>query len=170
MREPNAPMNTKIGPQTRLRKTVSRSGLFRAAALLAAGAAPLLAGSASAVEAPQLPGVPEVGADKLIHDATQHATPLDSVGGINLGQIKAPVAGDVEAPEAHHQVPAAQERTVPNPVAPELGTLPGLPNVEGVADSAKVAGLQTPSLSDLPTNGIVPNPTVLSGTLPTING
>jgi hypothetical protein len=169
MREPNAPMKTKIGPQTRLRKTVSRSGLFRAAALLAAGAAPLLAGSASAVEAPQLPGVPEVGADKLIHDATQHATPLDSVGGVNLGQIKAPVAGDVEAPEAS-EVHAAHERTVPNPVAPELGTLPALPNVEGLADSAKVAGLQTPSLSDLPTNGVVPNPTVLSGTFPTING
>ncbi|WP_112262968.1 hypothetical protein [Lentzea terrae] len=148
---------------------MSRSGLFRAAALLAAGAAPLLTGSASAVEAPQLPGVPEVGADKLIHDATQHATPLDSVGGVNLGQIKAPVAGDVEAPEAP-EVHAPHERTVPNPVAPELGTLPALPNVEGLADSAKIAGLQAPSLSDLPTNGVVPNPTVLSGTFPTING
>lgn len=162
-------MKTKIGPQTRLRKTVSRSGLFRAAAMLAAGAAPLLAGAASAVEAPQLPGVPEVGADKLIHGATQHATPLDSLGGVSLGQIKAPVAGDVEAPAAP-EVPAAQERTVPNPAAPELGTLPALPNVGGLADSAKVAGLQTPSLSDLPTNGVVPNPTVLSGTFPTING
>ena len=58
-------MKTKIGPQTRLRKTVSRSGLFRAAALLAAGAAPLLAGSANAVEVPQLNGgLPEVGAER----------------------------------------------------------------------------------------------------------
>ena len=144
---------------------MSRSGLFRAAALLAAGAAPLLAGSANAVEVPQLPGVPAVGADNLIPDAA----PLDSVGGVNLGQIKAPVAGNVEAPEAP-EVHAAHERTVPHPVAPELGTLPALPNVDGLADSAKVAGLQTPSLSDLPTNGVVPNPTVLSGTFPTING
>jgi len=149
---------------------VSRSGLFRAAALLAAGAAPLLAGSANAVEAPALNGggVPDVGADKVL-DVTQHVNPLDSAGALKLGQVKAPLAGDVKAPEAP-EVPAAQERTAPNPVAPELGTLPGLPNVEGVADSAHVGGLKAPSLSDLPTNGIVPKPTVLSGTLPTING
>jgi hypothetical protein len=152
---------------------VSRSGLFRAAALLAAGAAPLLAGSASAVEVPHLnSGVPEVGADKVL-DATQHVTPhvtpLDSVGGLKLGQVKAPVAGDVQTPDAP-EVPAAQERTASNPVAPGLGTLPGLPNAEGLADSAHVGGLKAPSLSDLPTNGVVPNPAVLSGTLPTING
>src|SRR2546428_14022202 len=100
MREPNVPMNTKIGPQTRLRKTVSRSGLLRAAALLAAGAAPLLAGSANAVEAPQLNGgVPEVGADKLL-DATQHANPLDSAGAPQPRPVKAPPAGRVPAPRA----------------------------------------------------------------------
>ncbi|MGW4212585.1 hypothetical protein ACWEIJ_31660 [Lentzea sp. NPDC004789] len=152
---------------------MSRSGLFRAAALLAAGAAPLLAGSAGAVEAPHLnSGVPEVGADKVL-DATQHAiphaNPLDSAGALKLGQVKAPVAGDLQAPDAP-EVPAAQERTAPNPIAPQLGTLPGLPNVDGLADSAHVGGLKAPSLSDLPTNGVVPNPTVLSGTLPTING
>jgi len=152
---------------------VSRSGLFRAAALLAAGAAPLLAGSASAVEAPHLnSGVPEVGADKVL-DATKHvaphANPLDSVGALKLGQVKAPVAGDVKSPAAP-EVPAAQERTAPNPIAPQLGTLPGLPNADGLANSAHVGGLKAPSLSDLPTNGVVPNPTVLSGTLPTING
>ncbi len=151
---------------------MSRSGLFRAAALLAAGAAPLLAGSANAVETPALGGgVPDVGADKVL-DVTQHVNPLDSAGALKLGQVKAPLAGDVQAPEAPEapEVPAAQERTAPNPVAPQLGTLPGLPNVEGVADSAHVGGLKAPSLSDLPTNGVVPNPTVLSGTLPTING
>ena len=148
---------------------MSRSGLFRAAALLAAGAAPLLAGSANAVETPALNGgVPDVGADKVL-DVTQHVNPLDSAGALKLGQVKAPLAGDVQAPEAP-EVPAAQERTAPNPVAPQLGTLPGLPNVAGVADSAHVGGLKAPSLSDLPTNGVVPNPTVLSGTLPTING
>jgi hypothetical protein len=149
---------------------VSRSGLFRAAALLAAGAAPLLAGSANAVEVPQLNGgLPEVGADKVISDATEHANPLESAGAVNLGQIKAPLASDLPVPAAP-AAPAAQERTVPNPIAPELGTLHGLPNAEGLAGNANVGDLKAPSLSDLPTNGVVPNPTVLSGTLPTING
>ncbi|MEV6236880.1 hypothetical protein [Lentzea sp. NPDC051838] len=146
---------------------MSRSGLFRAAALLAAGAAPLLAGSANAVEAPQLPaGVPDIGADKIVSDATQ-ANPLDSAGALKLGQISTPVNPDVAAPAA--QVPAA-ERTVPNPVASELGTLPALPNAEGLVGGAHVGDLKAPSLSDLPTNGVVPNPNVLSGTLPDING
>jgi hypothetical protein len=163
-------MNTKIGPQTRLRKTVSRSGLFRAAALLAAGAAPLLAGSASAVEAPALPGgLPEVGAGQLIPDATQLANPLESIGAVNLGQIQTPLASDLPVP-AVPAAPVAQERTAPNPIAPELGTLPTLPNPEALAGNAHVGDLKAPSLSDLPTNGVVPNPNVLSGTLPTING
>jgi hypothetical protein len=149
---------------------VSRSGLFRAAALLAAGAAPLLAGSASAVEAPQLNGgVPEVGADKLL-DATQHVTqhvnPLDAAGPLKLGQVQAPVAGDVKAPE----VSAAQERSIPDPA--NLGAIAGLPDPGSLPGTADVNNLQPkpPALSDLPTNGIAPNPNVLSGTLPTING
>jgi len=142
---------------------VSRSGLFRAAALLAAGAAPLLAGSANAVEVPQLNGgLPEVGADKVISDATSHTNPLESAGAVNLGQIQAPVVSELP-------VPAAQERTVPAPL-PELGTLPSLPNAEALAGNAHLGDLKAPSLSDLPTNGVVPNPNVLSGTLPTING
>jgi hypothetical protein len=165
-------MKTKIGPQTRLRKTVSRSGLFRAAALLAAGAAPLLAGSANAVEVPQLNGgLPEVGADKVISDATEHANPLESAGAVHLGQVKAPVVNDLPAAPALPALPgAAQERTVPNPIAPELGTLPALPNAEALAGNTHVGDLKAPSLSDLPTNGVVPNPNVLSGTFPTING
>lgn len=148
---------------------MSRSGLFRAAALLAAGAAPLLAGSANAVEVPQLNGgLPEVGADKVISDATSHANPLESAGAVNLGQIQAPVVSDLPVP-ALPAVPAAQERTVPAPL-PELGTLPSLPNAEALAGGAHVGDLKAPSLSDLPTNGVVPNPNVLSGTLPTING
>ena len=149
---------------------MSRSGLFRAAALLAASAAPLLAGSASAAELPQLgAGVPEVGADKLITDATQHANPLDSASAVQLPHVGAPVASDLPVP-ALPAVPAAQERTVPNPVAAELGTLPALPNAEALAGNAHVGDLKAPALSDLPTNNVVPNPTVLSGTLPTING
>ncbi|MEU0878442.1 hypothetical protein ABZ345_07600 [Lentzea sp. NPDC005914] len=149
---------------------MSRSGLLRAAALLAAGAAPLLAGSANAVEAPQLPaGVPDIGAGKIVTDATQHANPLESVGALKLGQVKTPVSGDVQTPEAP-EVAAAQERTEPNSIAPELGTLPGLPNAEALTGNAHVGDLKAPSLSDLPTNGVVPNPNVLSGTLPTING
>ncbi|MFS8095579.1 hypothetical protein LFM09_00405 [Lentzea alba] len=143
---------------------MSRSGLFRAAALLTVGAAPLLAGSANAVEAPQLPNVG--GAGEIVTDATQHVNPLESAGALKLGEVKAPVLGDVDAPAA----PVAQERTVPNPIASELGTLPALPNAEALAGDANVGGLKAPSLSDLPTNGVVPNPTVLSGTLPTING
>ncbi|MGW6936205.1 hypothetical protein ACWGE0_39530 [Lentzea sp. NPDC054927] len=149
---------------------MSRSGLFRAAALLAAGAAPLLAGSANAVEAPQLPGgLPEVGAGNVITDATQHANPLESVGAVHLGDFQAPVVSDLPLP-AVPAVPGAQERTAPNPVAPELGTLPTLPNPEALAGNAHVGDFKAPSLSDLPTNGVVPNPNVLSGTLPTING
>ncbi|GGU40533.1 hypothetical protein [Lentzea flava] len=146
---------------------MSRSGLFRAAALLAAGAAPLLAGSANAVEVPQLNGgVPEVGADKVL-DATQHANPLDSAGALKLGHVQTPVTGDVQAPEAPA---AAQERSLPAPLASDLGGLPALPNADDLAGNAHVGGLKAPSLSDLPTNGVVPNPNVISGTLPTING
>jgi hypothetical protein len=170
MGEPEVPMNTKIGPQARLRKTVSRSGLFRAAALLAAGAAPLLAGSANAVEAPQLnSGLPEVGADKLL-DATQHITqhvnPLDAAGPLKLGQVQAPVAGDVQVPEA----PAAQERSIPDQA--NLGAIEGLPDHQSLPGTADAGNLvpKPPVLSDLPTNGVVPNPHVVSGTLPTING
>ena len=152
---------------------MSRSGLFRAAALLAAGAAPLLAGSANAVEVPQLNGgLPEVGADKVISDATSHTNPLESAGAVNLGQIQAPEVSELPlgAVPAVPALPgAAQERTVPAPL-PELGTLPSLPNAEGLAGNAHVGDLKAPSLSDLPTNGVVPNPNVLSGTLPTING
>ncbi|MEU3643128.1 hypothetical protein AB0E59_07085 [Lentzea sp. NPDC034063] len=149
---------------------MSRSGLFRAAALLAASAAPLLAGSASAAELPQLgAGVPEVGADKLISDAQQHANPLESASAVQLPHVGAPVANDLPVP-ALPAVPAAQERTVPNPVAAELGTLPSLPNAEALTGNAHVGDLKAPALSDLPTNNVVPNPTVLSGTFPTING
>ncbi|MFI6100002.1 hypothetical protein ACIA8G_31015 [Lentzea sp. NPDC051213] len=146
---------------------MSRSGLFRAAALLAAGAAPLLAGSASAVEAPQLNGgLPDVGADKLITDATQHANPLEAGKALQLPAVKAPLAGDVEAPAAP-AVPAAQERTAPAPL-PELGTLPSLPNPDQLAGGTHLGGLKAPQVADLP----VPAPAagVISGTLPTING
>lgn len=148
---------------------MSRSGLFRAAALLAAGAAPLLAGSANAVEAPQLPGgLPDA---HTITDATKLVNPLESLGAVNLGQVQAPVVSELPAAPAVPAVPAAaQERTAPNPIAPELGTLPSLPNAEGLVGNAHVGDVKAPSLSDLPTNGVVPNPNVLSGTLPTING
>ncbi|GLY50936.1 hypothetical protein [Lentzea sp. NBRC 102530] len=147
---------------------MSRTGLFRAAALLAASAAPLLAGSASAAELPQVgAGVPEVGADKLITDATQHANPLESANAVQLPHVKAPVGGDLPIPALPG---AAQERTLPNPVAAELGTLPSLPNAQELAGTSHVGDLKAPALSDLPTNNVVPNPHVLSGTLPTING
>lgn len=146
---------------------MSRSGLLRAAALLAAGAAPLLAGSANAVEVPKLDGgVPNVGADKLITDATEHANPLEAGKAVKLPTLNAPVGAHTPSvPE----VPAAQERTVPAPL-PELGTLPGLPNPDALAGGTHIGDVQAPKLSDLPTNGVVPNPAVLSGTLPTING
>ncbi|WP_394617479.1 hypothetical protein JNUCC0626_49200 [Lentzea sp. JNUCC 0626] len=147
---------------------MSRTGLFRAAALLAASAAPLLAGTASAAELPQVgAGVPEVGADKLITDATQHANPLESANAVQLPQIKAPVGGDLPIPALPG---GAEERTLPNPVAAELGTLPSLPHAQDLTGNAHVGDLQAPALSDLPANSVVPNPHVLSGTLPTING
>ena len=42
--------------------------------------------------------------------------------------------------------------------------------VKALAGGTHVGDLKAPSLSDLPTNGVVPNPNVLSGTLPTIKG
>ncbi|MET9226549.1 hypothetical protein [Lentzea sp. NPDC003310] len=147
---------------------MSRSGLFRAAALLAASAAPLLAGSASAAELPQVgAGVPEVGADKLVADASQLANPLESAGAVQLPHVGAPVASDLPVPALPG---AAQERTIPAPVAPQLGTLPSLPHTQDITSNAHVGDLQAPSLQDLPTNGVVPNPAVLSGVHPTING
>lgn len=144
---------------------MSRSGMLRAAALLAAGAAPLLAGSANAVEVPQVGGgvVPNVGADKLVTGATQHANPLEAGKAVQLPGVKAPAAPSAD------ELPAA-ERTVPNPLGAELGTLPSLPNPDQLAGGTHVGDLKAPKLSDLPTNGVVPNPAVLSGTLPTING
>ncbi|MFD4673625.1 hypothetical protein ACFWNN_28135 [Lentzea sp. NPDC058450] len=150
---------------------MSRTGLFRAAALLAASAAPLLAGSASAAELPQVgAGVPEVGADKLISDATQHANPLDSASAVQLPHVGAPAGLPVPALPGAELPGAAQERTLPNPVAAELGTLPSLPHAQDLTGNAHVGDLQAPALADLPTNNVVPNPDVLSGTLPTING
>ncbi len=146
---------------------MSRSGLLRAAALLAAGAAPLLAGSANAVEAPQLPGgLPDVGADKLISDATQHANPLEAGKAVKLPTVNAPVGAHTPALPA---VPAAQERTLPTSL-PAFGTLPGLPNPDALAGGTHIGDVKAPKLADLPTNGVVPNPAVLSGTLDTING
>ncbi|GAB2868254.1 hypothetical protein [Lentzea nigeriaca] len=146
---------------------MSRSGLLRAAALLAAGAAPLLVGSANAVEAPQLGGgVPEVGADKVL-DATQHANPLDSAGALKLGHVQAPVAGDVQAPR---EAPAVQQRSVPAPLASDRGGVPALPKTGDLADTAHVGDLKAPRLSNLPANGVVPNPNVISGTLPAVKG
>src|SRR5690349_9508237 len=144
-------MKTKIGPQTRLRKTVSRSGLFRAAALLAASAAPLLAGSASAAELPQLgSGVPEVGAGTLVADATQLANPLESASAVQLPHVGAPVASDLPVPALPAVPAAAQERTVPNPVAAELGTLPTLPNAEALGGNSHIGGLKAPTPGKAP--------------------
>ncbi|WP_329790234.1 hypothetical protein V1227_39870 [Lentzea sp. DG1S-22] len=148
---------------------MSRSGLFRAAALLAASAAPLLAGSASAAEAPQLgTGLPEVGADKLITDATRHATPLQSGAAVQLPRVGLPVAGDL--PALPGLPAAAQERSVGYPIAAQIGEIAGLPDPGDLPGTASVGNLPSPSLSALPVNGAVPNPTVLSGMLPTING
>ncbi|MGW6445054.1 hypothetical protein [Lentzea sp. NPDC055074] len=147
---------------------MSRSGLFRAAALLAASAAPLLAGSASAAELPQLgAGVPEVGADKLIGDASQHANPLESASAVQLPHVGTPVGADLPVPALPG---AAQERTIPAPAVPQLGTLPSVPHAQDLTGNAHVGDLRAPALQDLPTNGVVPNAGVLSGVHPTING
>ncbi|MEU7477676.1 hypothetical protein AB0A63_16925 [Lentzea sp. NPDC042327] len=138
---------------------MSRSGLLRAAALLAAGAAPLLAGTANAAEAPVLDGgVPDVGADQLISDAKRHVDILEVDKAVKLPTVSAPVG------EKTATLALPRERSAANPVAPELGSLPGTPSAETLLAGSQFGGLQTPQLSDLPTN------TVLSGILPTING
>ncbi|MFD4642999.1 hypothetical protein ACFWN2_37215 [Lentzea sp. NPDC058436] len=152
---------------------MSRSGLFRAAALLAASAAPLLAaGSATAAELPQLgSGLPEVGADQLA-GASQLANPLEAASAVQLPHVGAPVASDL--PVAGLPVPAlpgaAHERSLPSPVAPDLGGLPELNTPEAHGGNTHLGSVQAPVPSGLPTEGAVPNPTVLSGVLPTING
>ncbi|HEX7305848.1 hypothetical protein [Lentzea sp.] len=150
---------------------MSRSGLFRAAALLAAGAAPLLAGAANAAEVPQLNGgLPEVGAGQLVPGATQLANPLEAASAVQLPHVGAPVASDLPVPA----LPGiAQERSLP--------ATPGLPAVKTPeahggnthlgsvrAPVPSAAGLPTPAA--LPAPAAVPNPAVLSGVLPTING
>ncbi|MCR3753026.1 hypothetical protein [Lentzea californiensis] len=150
---------------------MSRSGLFRAAALLAASAAPLLAGSASAAELPQLgSALPEVGADKLVSGVTQLANPLDAASAVQLPNVGAPVASDLPVP-ALPAVPAvAQERSLPQPIAAQVGEVAGLPDPRELPGTANVGNLPSPSLSGLTTDNVVQSPAVLSGTFPTING
>ncbi len=139
---------------------MSRSGLFRAAALLAAGAAPLMAGSANAdVLSAVDGGVPDVGADKLIADATRHVNAIEVGKAVKLPTLSAPVGQHAA------QLSIPQERSAPSPLAaPDLGTLPGLPGMETLLGGTHIGDVQAPEPSDLPTN------TVLSGILPTING
>ncbi|GGM95637.1 hypothetical protein GCM10011609_36560 [Lentzea pudingi] len=149
---------------------MSRSGLFRAAALLAASAAPLLAGSASAAELPQLgTGLPDVGADKLVSNATQLAGPLGAVNPVQMPQVDAPVPSELPVAPLP-AVPDVQERSVQHPIAVTASDVAGLPNPRDLPGTASLGNLPSPSLSDLPTNGVVPNPSVLSGVHPTING
>ncbi|GHH56028.1 hypothetical protein [Lentzea cavernae] len=151
---------------------MSRSGLFRAAALLAASAAPLLAGSASAAELPQLGGgLPDVGADKLVADAGQLANPLDAASAVQLPHVGAPVASDLPVAGAL-PVPAlpaaAAERSLP--ATPGLDALPDVKTPEAHGGNTHLGSVKAPVPTGLPTEGAVPNPTVLSGVLPTING
>ena len=151
---------------------MSRSGLFRAAALLAASAAPLLAaGSANAAELPQLgSALPEAGADQLATGASQLVNPLEAVTALQLPHVGAPAAGDL--PVAGLPVPAlpgvAQERSLP--AAPGLDALPKVATPEAHGGNTHLGSVRAPMPSGLPTEGAVPNPTVLSGVLPTING
>jgi hypothetical protein len=129
---------------------VSRSGLFRAAALLAASASPLLVGSANAAETPDLKGIaPEAAAAEKIApavtDAGQATNPLDAAKGVKLPAVKAPVnagAPQVKAPEA----PAA-ERSLPGDLP--IGTLPTLPDTNAVPN-AKIGDFKAPAVSQLP--------------------
>ncbi len=146
---------------------MSRSGLFRAAALLAAGAAPLLAGAANAAEVPQLnSGLPEVGADKLVSGATQLVTPFEAASGVQLPQLGAPALGDLPVPALPSD--AAQERSVRGPI----GDLPNVKTPDAHGGNTRLGSVRAPvpSAGGLPTAGSVTNPTVLSGVLPTING
>lgn len=146
---------------------MSRSGLFRAAALLAASAAPLLAaGSANAAELPQLGStLPEVGADQLASGATQLANPLEAASALQLPHVGTPVASDLPVPALPG---AAQERSLP--ATPDLAGLPQVATPEAHGGNTHLGSVRAPMPSGLPTEGAVPNPTVLSGVLPTING
>ncbi|HUQ56931.1 hypothetical protein [Lentzea sp.] len=148
---------------------MSRSGLLRAAALLVAGAAPLLAGAANAAEAPQLgTALPEVGADQLISGVTQLANPLDAASAVQLPQAGAPVASDLPIPAlpALPALPglpaAAQERSLQGP----LGGLPAVKTPQAHGGNTHLGSVSAP----VPSTDAVPNPSVLSGVLPTING
>ncbi|TWP51853.1 hypothetical protein FKR81_13455 [Lentzea tibetensis] len=143
---------------------MSRSGLFRAAALLAAGVSPLLVGAASAAETPDLKGIaPEAAAAEkvapLIQDASKTTNPLDAAKGVKLPSVKAPVANPAqvkapEAPAAERSLPAGLPglpvpADLPAPGDLPIGTLPTLPDTNAVPD-AKVGDVKVPAVSKLP--------------------
>lgn len=138
---------------------MSRSGLFRAAALLAASASPLLVGSANAAETPGLTGVaPEVPAEKVapvLEDATSSANPLHAGDAVKLPSVKTAAPALPQVPQAPAAEAPAAERSLP------IGTLPKLPDTNTVPDT-KVGGIKAPAVSELP--GV----DQLQGTLPSL--
>ncbi|SDH18505.1 hypothetical protein SAMN05216553_117109 [Lentzea fradiae] len=150
---------------------MSRSGLFRAAALLAAGATPLLAaGSATAAEVPQLPGgLPVAGAGELLSGATQLTEPLNAATGVQLPHLGAPLTGGLPVPG----LPGiAQERSLPSPVSANLGGLPEVRTPEAQGGTTRLSSVHASLPAELPAEvpTEVSDPHVLSGLLPTING
>lgn len=147
---------------------MSRSGLFRAAALLAAGATPLLAaGSADAAELQQLrTGVPEVGADKLIAGATEIVAPIAEAGGVRLPQIAEPSLASLPVPGA------VQERSLPSPVTADLSGLPEVSTPAAHGGNTQLGSVRAPIPTEIPAEipAEVPASTVISGVLADING
>jgi hypothetical protein len=137
-----------FGPRLR-RKIVSenrKSGLFRAAALLAIGASPLLAGAASAVATPSLEPaegkVPAVDADPV-----KEAEKLVSGNSVKLPPV--PAAPGVPAAPAPEAAPVApQPRDLPASDAVPGGV--GLSHLDTLNTVAGMVAPDTSAVTDMP--------------------
>ncbi|MEJ2852021.1 MULTISPECIES: hypothetical protein [unclassified Saccharothrix] len=120
-------------------------GILRAAALLAVGASPLMAGAASAAEAPDLAEGKLGEAPKVDFDVTKQVTDL-----LDAKTVKLPVAlpeaqAALETPKLPVEAPTAEEersltKGVALPAAPSSITPPEI----------KLPNVQQPKLPDVP--------------------
>lgn len=136
-------------------------GIFRAAAMLAVGVSPLLAGSASATEAPQVDSVtPKVGAPTELSVANLPAAEV--IGGEAVKLPAAPVAVQAVPQERDlDQVSSVLSQAVPEvqQATPVLGGLSALTpmtgpagQLPGVGDLAGLTGVtQQLPIGQLPT-------------------
>ncbi|MEV0677656.1 hypothetical protein AB0I60_14150 [Actinosynnema sp. NPDC050436] len=150
-------------------------GLLRAAALLAAGAAPLLAGTASAAEAPldTVEGKAGEAAQRVDAHLVKPVTELATGQALKLPVLdrQSPVASAPQLPSAD------QPSALPTKALPSVGQLPGLPQLPLVPLGAGAPGgapqareVTAPALAKLPGAPAVESPTVTKPSVPGLPG